>query len=72
MKTNMITGSLQIKNNHYYCVINVITNNKHVVKRISTGLTADGNKKKAEELLKNSIAKHKAMESTSETRLENW
>ncbi len=49
-----MTGSLQIKNNKYYAVLNTIgSNGKRKQKWIATDLSARGNKKKANEILQN-------------------
>ena len=48
----MTTGSIQEKNNKLYCVLNFKNENgKRIKKWIKTGLTAKGNKKRAELLL---------------------
>lgn len=47
-----MTGSLQIKNNKFYAVVNVYENNKRKPKWIYTGYTVPGNKKKAEQFLR--------------------
>ena len=51
-----MTGSIQTKNGKYYAVINLIDNNgKRKQKWISTGLEIKGNKKKAEQFLREKI-----------------
>lgn len=51
-----MTGSLQTKNGKYYAVINLIDiNGKRKQKWISTGLEIKGNKKKAEQFLRDKI-----------------
>lgn len=51
-----MTGSIQTKNGKYYAVINLIDNNgKRKQKWISTGLVIKGNKKKAEQFLREKI-----------------
>ena len=51
-----MTGSIQTKNGKYYAVINLIDNNgKRKQKWISTGLEIKGNKKKAEQFLRDKI-----------------
>ena len=47
-----MTGSLQVKNNKFYAVVNVYENNKRKPKWIYTGYTVPGNKKKAEQFLR--------------------
>lgn len=54
-----MTGSLQIKNDKYYIVINSIdANGKRKQKWISTGLLTKGNKKKAEKLLRDTLREY--------------
>lgn len=54
-----MTGSLQIKNNKYYIVINYYDeNNKRKLKWIKTDLPVKNNKRKAEELLKETLVKY--------------
>lgn len=48
-----MTGSLQIKNDKYYAVINIYENGKRKQKWIDTHLAAKGNKLKAEKFLRN-------------------
>ena len=51
-----MTGSLQIKNGKYYAVINLTdANGKRKQKWIATGLEVKGNKRKAEQILRNEI-----------------
>ena len=50
-----MTGSLQIKANKYYIVLNTYENGKRKPKWISTGLPAKGNKRKAEQMLRDAI-----------------
>lgn len=47
----MITGSLQIKNNKYYAVLNLKANGKRKAKWIFTGYTVKGNKTRASAVL---------------------
>lgn len=47
-----MTGSLQIKNEKYYIVLNTYVDGKRIKKWISTGLTVKGNKRKAEQMLR--------------------
>ncbi len=51
----MITGSVQAKNGKYYVVLNLYENGKRKPKWISTGLEIKGNKKKAEQFLRDKI-----------------
>ena len=50
-----MTGNLQIKNNKYYIVLNVYVSGKRTRKWIATGLTAKGNKRKAEQMLRETL-----------------
>ncbi len=50
-----MTGSLQIKNEKYYIVLNTYVNGKRVKKWTSTGLTVKGNKRKAEQMLRDAL-----------------
>lgn len=52
-----ITGSVQQKNNRWYCVVSYRDeNNKRKQKWINTGLTIKGNKRAAEKILREKIA----------------
>ena len=51
-----MTGSLQIKNGKFYMALNVYVNGKRKIKWKSTGLTVKGNKRKAEQMLHDTIA----------------
>ena len=52
-----ITGSVQQKNNKWYCVVSYRDeNNKRKQKWINTGLTIKGNKRAAEKILREKIA----------------
>lgn len=58
-----MTGSLQIKNGKYYAVINVKNNNGVRKQRwISSGISAKGNKKKAEQFLRDTIRQYEIEE----------
>lgn len=50
-----MTGSLHVKNDKYYMVINMYENGKRKQKWIGTGLDTKGNKKRAERMLKEAI-----------------
>ena len=50
-----MTGSLQVKNGKYYMVLNSAENGKRKQKWISTGLTEKGNKRKAEQMLREKL-----------------
>jgi len=63
-----MTGSLQIKNDKYYIVLDVSSvKGKRRQKWISTGYTAKGNKKKAEQMLRETITEYekKAIQETT-------
>jgi len=51
-----MTGSLQVKNGKFYIVLNRTENGKRKQKWISTGLTEKGNKRKAEQMLREQLA----------------
>lgn len=53
-----MTGSLQIKNDTYYAVLNIYENGKRKQKWISTGLPVKGNKRKAERILQDKIREY--------------
>ena len=57
-----MTGSLQIKNNTYYMVLNVSDNGSRIQKWIPTRLPVKGNKRKAEALLEETLEKYKTQE----------
>lgn len=50
-----MTGSLQIKQNKFYIVLNISANGKRKQKWIATGLPVKGNKRKAEQLLRDKL-----------------
>lgn len=50
-----MTGSLQVKNGKYYMVLNSTENGKRKQKWISTGLSEKGNKRKAEQMLREKL-----------------
>ena len=51
-----MTGSLQVKNEKYYIVLNYYEDGKRKPKWIATGLCEKGNKRKAERMLREAIA----------------
>lgn len=53
-----MTGSLQIKNNKFYVVLNVYENGTRKPKWIPTGLPIKGNKKRAEKVLRDNIREY--------------
>ena len=62
-----MTGSLQIKNNKYYLVLNTYENGKRKPKWIATELAAKGNKTRAQKLLRDTL---KEYEQAEEARVE--
>lgn len=50
-----MTGSLQVKNGKFYMVLNIYENGKRKVKWIATGLVEKGNKRKAEQMLRETL-----------------
>ena len=59
----MLTGSLQEKRGIYQCVLNLKDENgKKRLKWISTGLPIKGNKRKAEKILQDLIAKYSSLD----------
>ena len=50
-----MTGSLQVKNGKYYLVLNTYVNGKRKLKWVATGLPERGNKRRAEELLRETL-----------------
>lgn len=62
----MLTGSLQIKNNTYYAVLNLKEGEKYKQKWITTKLNVKGNKRKAKEFLNELIVKYGAKEAKSD------
>ena len=57
-----MTGSLTIKNGKYYAILNVYENGKRKKKWICSGLPEKGNKRRAEQFLREKIAEHERME----------
>ena len=53
-----MTGSLQVKNGKFYIVLNIYENGKRKPKWISTGLPEKGNKRKAEQFLREALAEY--------------
>ena len=56
----MLTGSLQMKNNKYYAVLNLKVDGKRKPKWIPLGLSVRGNKRQAEAMLNQLIAEYDA------------
>jgi integrase len=57
-----MTGSLTIKNGKYYAVLNIYENGKRKKKWICSGLSEKGNKRRAEQFLREKIAEYERME----------
>ena len=57
-----MTGSVTVKNGKYYAVLNVYEDGKRKKKWISTGLPEKGNKRKAEQFLREKLAEYERME----------
>ena len=57
-----MTGSLQVKNDKYFIVLNSYVNGKRKQKWIKTDLPVKGNKRKAEWLLRQTIQQHEQRE----------
>lgn len=68
-----MTGSLQTKNEKFYIVLNDMVNGKRKQRWIATGLTVKGNKRKAEQLLREKLAEEmqKAPLPVSDMRLSD-
>lgn len=58
-----MTGSLQMKNGKFYMVLNVQENGKRKMKWISTGLVVKGNKRKAEQMLRETLQAYEIQQS---------
>jgi len=58
-----MTGSLQIKSGKFYMVLNVQENGKRKMKWISTGLVVKGNKRKAEQMLRETLQTYEIQQS---------
>ena len=57
-----MTGSLQIKNNKYYIVLNTYENGKRKIKWINTDLPVKGNKTRAQKLLREALEEYEQAE----------
>lgn len=57
-----MTGSITLKNGKYYAVLNVYENGKRKKKWIATNLPEKGNKRKAEQFLREKLAEYERME----------
>ena len=56
-----MTGSLQVKNDKFYMVLNSTENGKRKQKWISTGLPVKGSKRKAEQMLREKLLDRKSV-----------
>lgn len=61
-----MTGSLQIKSEKYYIVINTTENGKRKQKWITTGLPVKGNKRKAEQMLRDKLHEYELVPKVAE------
>lgn len=57
-----MTGSLTVKNGKYYAVLNIYEDGKRKKKWINSGLPEKGNKRKAEQFLREQLAEYERME----------
>lgn len=57
-----MTGSLTVKNGKYYAVLNLYENGKRKKKWISTDLPVTGNKRRAEQFLREKLAEYERMD----------
>ncbi len=57
-----MTGSLTIKNGKYYAILNIYENGTRKKKWINSGLPEKGNKRKAEQFLREKLAEYERME----------
>jgi len=65
-----MTGSLQIKKDKFYMVLNTMdATGKRKPKWISTGLCVKGNKKRAEQMLRETLAEHEKTHSNPEAQM---
>ncbi len=61
-----MTGSLQVKNGKFYMVLNTYENGKRKVKWIATGLDERGNKRKAEQMLRETLLTYEPQKPSAE------
>lgn len=57
-----MTGSLTVKNGKYYAILNVYENGKRKKKWLNTNLPEKGNKRRAEQFLREKLAEYERME----------
>lgn len=62
-----MTGSLQTKNDKFYIVLNISENGKRKQKWIATGLPVKGNKRKAEQLLRDTLHDYELTPQTAQS-----
>ena len=62
-----MTGSLTVKRGKYYAVINLTENGKRKQKWICSGLPEKGNKRKADQFLRETLAEYERMEGVVKT-----
>ena len=60
---DIMTGSLQVKNDKFYMIINLKENGKRKQKWVSTGLEVKGNKRKAEQMLREFLTSQEQVQS---------
>lgn len=61
-----MTGSLQVKNGKFYMVLNTYENGKRKAKWIATGLDEKGNKRKAEQMLRETLQTYEPQQPSAE------
>ena len=62
-----MTGSLTVKNGKYYAILNIYENGQRKKKWISTNLPEKGNKRKAEQFLREKLAEYERMDGIIKT-----
>lgn len=65
-----MTGSLQVKNGTIYMVINTYEGEKRTLHWISTGLSAHGNKRRAEQMLREALTKMEKSPALTQSKAE--
>ena len=61
-----MTGSLAVKRGKYYAVINIYENGKRKQKWVSSDLPEKGNKRRAEQFLRDTLAEYERKQVLSE------
>lgn len=64
-----MTGSLTVKNGKYYAILNIYENGQRKKKWINSGLTEKGNKRKAEQFLREKLNEYEQMEGLTKTNM---